>query len=147
MSSGHVLAIAQTPLGELALRPPVRVAPDDSLEAVARLMQHEGVSSVLVGSDPPSFATERDLAHALAEGLGPQHAIGEVATACPLWVPTGMQLGEAAASMVRHDKRHLLVVDHRGEVIGVLSMRSALRILLREVEPPHWQLFFSMGSP
>ena len=118
MSSGHVLAIAQTPLGELALRPPVRVTPDDSLEDVARLMQHEGVSSVLVGSDPPSFATERDLAHALAKGLGPQHAIGEVATGCPLWVPASMQLGEAATSMLRHDKRHLLVVDHRGRSSG-----------------------------
>ena len=55
--------MAQTPLGELALRTPVRVAQDDSLEDVARLM------------------------------------------------------------------------------------RSALRILLREDEPPRWQPFFSVGSP
>jgi CBS domain-containing protein len=147
VSSGHVLSSARTPLDELALRPPVRVAPDDSLEAVAQLMRHEGVSSVLVGSDPASFATERDLVHALAEGLGPRHAIGEVATACPLWVPASMPLGEAAASMVRHDMRHLLVMDYRGKVIGVLSMRSALRILLQDVEPASWQLFFWVSAP
>jgi hypothetical protein len=52
VSSGHVLAIAQPPLGELALPLLVRVAPDDSREAVAQLIRHEGVSSVLVGSDP-----------------------------------------------------------------------------------------------
>jgi signal-transduction protein with cAMP-binding, CBS, and nucleotidyltransferase domain len=147
VSSGHVLSIARTPLGELALRPPVRVAPEDSLEAVAQLMRHEGVSSVLVGPDPAAFATERDLVHALAEGLGPQQTIGDVATACPLWVPASMQLGEAAASMVQHDMRHLLVMDYRGTVIGVLSMRSALRMLLQEVEPASWQLFFWVGAP
>ena len=57
-----------------------------------------------------------------------------------------MPLGEAAASMVRHDMRHLLVMDCRGKVAGVLSMRSALRILLQDVEPASWQLFFWVSA-
>jgi CBS domain-containing protein len=106
-------------------------------------MQLEEVSALLVGPDPPSFVSERDLAHALAAGLGPEARVGRVATELPLRVTETMTLGEAAATMVSHGIRHLIVVDGGGDTVGVLSMRGALRILLHEVEPSGWQRFFS----
>jgi signal-transduction protein with cAMP-binding, CBS, and nucleotidyltransferase domain len=143
VSSGDVLANAQTRLEALDLDPPVRVSADESLQAVARRMQVEEVSALLVGADPPSFVSERDLAHALAAGLGPEAPVGEVATELPRRVTETMTLGEAAATMVSHGVRHLIVVNDSGDTVGVLSMRGALRILLREVEPSGWQRFFS----
>ena len=143
MSSGDVLANAQTRLEALGLNPPVRVGADDVLQDVARRMQAEDVSALLVGADPPSFVSERDLAHALADGLGPEAAVSRVATELPLRVTETMTLGEAAATMVSHGVRHLIVVNTGGDTVGVLSMRSALRTLLHEVEPSGWQKFFS----
>jgi signal-transduction protein with cAMP-binding, CBS, and nucleotidyltransferase domain len=143
VSPGDVLASAQTRLEALDLHPPVRVSADDSLQAVARRMQVEAVSALLVGADPPSFVSERDLAHALAAGLGPEAAVGRVATELPRRVTATMTLGEAAATMVSHGVRHLIVANDSGDTVGVLSMRGALRILLRDVEPSGWQRFFS----
>lgn len=143
MSSGDVLAKAQTRLEALGINPPVRVRADEVLQDVARRMQVEEVSALLVGADPPSFVSERDLAHALAAGMGPESPVSRVATELPLRVTETMTLGEAAATMVRRGVRHLIVVNAGGDTVGVLSMRSALRILLREVEPSGWQRFFS----
>jgi CBS domain-containing protein len=143
VSSGDVLAKAQTRLEALDLDPPVRVGADETLQDVARRMQGEEVSALLVGADPPSFVSERDLAHALAAGLGPEAPVSRVATEAPLRVTETMTLGEAAATMVSHGVRHLIVVNAGGDTVGVLSVRSALRTLLHEVEPSGWQRFFS----
>ena len=146
MSSGELLAKAQTRLEALDLDPPVRVPADELLRDVAQRMRMEEVSALLVGADPPSFVSERDLAHALADGLGPEAPVSRVATGLPLRVTETMTLGEAAATMVSHGVRHLIVVNDVGDTVGVLSMRDALRILLREVEPSGWQRFFSSSG-
>ena len=47
---------------------------------------------------------------------------GEVVTAAPDW-----PIGEAAAIMVKHGVRHVLVFEG-SELVGILSMRDVVRV-------------------
>ena len=61
------------PVGSLAERPPVTVPAEATVLEAARVMRDEGVSSVLLLSDPPAIVTDRDLRNrVLAAGLGPE---------------------------------------------------------------------------
>ncbi|HZD67013.1 MAG TPA: CBS domain-containing protein, partial [Acidimicrobiales bacterium] len=114
-----VLARTRTPLEEVALRPLVTVAPDTTLGEAAARMRSADVSTLVVAGSPPGLVTERDLAHALAEGLGPTTAVAEVATSRPLWVTPTTTLGDAAALMIHHGIRHVVIVNPLGELLGV----------------------------
>lgn len=107
------------------------VGPEHTLQQAAqRMVQHRtGAAIVLDGTIPgPAVVTERDLLKAVAEGLDPAHELVEghmtesVVTAAPSW-----DLGDAAALMVKHGIRHVLVFDV-GELVGVLSMRDVVRV-------------------
>jgi CBS domain-containing protein len=128
------LAQATTALKVLNLRPPVRVEKGTSIREAASVMRRADISTVLVGDDPAGLATERDLVQALADGRDPETAIEEVASKDPLWAPDELHLATAAALMVRHGVRHL-VVRHPDGSSGVLSMRDAFGILLRSLDP------------
>ena len=45
---------------------------------------------------------------------------------------------EAAAAMLRHEIRPLLVRNHRGRVVGLVSMRELMGALLYAVDPLVW---------
>jgi CBS domain-containing protein len=128
-----VLAAERTPIGELSLRRLVTVRPGTSLADVARKLEDANVSSVLIETEglPREFVSERDLARALARGLGPTDPVEAVATKGPVWATTTTTLGEAAEMMVQHEIRHLVVLSAEGESVGVLSMRDVFPVLLR----------------
>src|SRR6266542_364351 len=66
-------------IGRLVRRPPVWVEAGATVLDAARLMRAEGISSVLVRSDPPGIVTDRDFANrVLAAGLGPATPLAEV---------------------------------------------------------------------
>lgn len=133
-----------TQIGRLSLRAPVRVGPDASLRHAASVMRREGVSSLVVDTHPVSFLTERDLVHALADGRPATDEVSTVATRSPVWVPPTVTVAHAAALMVGLGFRHLVVVDPSGDVSGVLSMRDAFEVLLREVEADGWLAAFGV---
>ena len=106
------------------------VGPDHSLRAVAQLMARRKVGAAVV-IDPdghgPGIITERDILSSLGAEQDPDaevvadHLTREVVFAAPDW-----SLEEAAATMVRGNFRHLIVVE-RGETIGILSVRDVVR--------------------
>jgi len=108
----------------------VTVGPQHTLRDAAKRMAAGGVGAAIV-IDPdqqgPGIITERDIMRALAAGCDPDreqvggHLTREVVFATPEW-----SLEEAAATMVRHNFRHLVVLDH-GEIAGVISVRDILR--------------------
>lgn len=107
------------------------VGPEHTLQqAAVRMVQHRtGAAIVLDGTIPgPAVVTERDLLRAVADGLDPSservedHMTGSLVTAAPGW-----PLDDAAALMVKHGIRHVLVFDV-GELVGVLSMRDVVRV-------------------
>ncbi len=97
-------------------------------------MRSEDVSSVVIDTDPPSIITERDLARAVAESIGPSEPAMRVASRAPIWIPPTTTVVHAAANMVQAGMRHMLVMAASGEPVGVLSMRDVFEVLLRAVD-------------
>lgn len=107
------------------------VGPEHTLrQAATRMVQHRtGAAVVMDGSLPgPAVVTERDLLRAVAAGCDPEvarveeHMTGEVVTAAPDW-----PIAQAAAVMVKHGVRHILVFEG-SELAGIMSMRDVVRV-------------------
>lgn len=128
----------ETPVGSLPLRPAVKVDRDISIQGAAALMRREDVSALIVGTQPESFVTERDLARAVAEEIDSSEPVTVVATRAPVWAPPTTTVAHAAAVMVRFGLRHLVIIGTSGEAASVLSIRDAFAILLSQVEPSGW---------
>jgi CBS domain-containing protein len=99
-------------------------------------MREANVSSALVG-DGKAIVTERDLARTLAAGLGPEAAVSVFAVADPITIPAATGVVDAAAEMLRKEIRHLVVTAH-GEVLGVVSLRDVMAVLLQATDPTVW---------
>ena len=107
------------------------VGPQHTLQqAATRMVQHKtGAAVVLDGALPgPAVVTERDLLRAVAAGRDPgeayveDHMTLDVVSAAPDW-----PINEAAATMVKHGVRHVLVFDG-SDLVGILSMRDVVRV-------------------
>src|SRR4051794_4483223 len=106
------------------------VGPGHTLRHVAKLMAERKVGAAVV-LDPegagPGIITERDILDAVGCGqdvdteTASTHLTSDLVFASQDW-----SLEQAAAEMVRHSFRHLVVVDG-GEITGILSMRDIVR--------------------
>jgi CBS domain-containing protein len=111
-----------------------------SLEATAtaadaaRVMTQRGIGSVGVIEDGHivGLVTERDLVGAvLAQGCDANEPISEAMRRDVPFVSPHAAETEALALMRDHVTRHLLVADG-GEVVGVISMRDLVQLMLDE---------------
>lgn len=130
----------ESPVGLIARGAPVRVEANCSIGEAAQTMRLANISSVLVKgplAQGPGIVTERDLARALAAGLGPKDGLAGVAVLHPVAVPSGTSIIDAAAKMLRDEIRHLLVVDD-GNLVGILSIRDVMAVLLHSLSPDPW---------
>jgi signal-transduction protein with cAMP-binding, CBS, and nucleotidyltransferase domain len=102
----------------------------------ARVMKDQNVGSVAVrdGGRVVGVVTERDLVtRVLAEGARPELAIRDaMRTDLPRVTPRTTEL-EATRLMRDHVTRHLLVAEG-DEVVGIISMRDVIRLMLQEKE-------------
>ena len=122
-------------LAELEFEPGVRVPEDTTLRSVAGVMEDTGLSCVLVGSGPPRVVTEHDLAGAVAAGLPGETPVARVATREPVWATMSTTVRDAVGLMTGNGIRHLVVLDPRGDVAGVVSLLDAVRWLLDPAPP------------
>lgn len=106
------------------------VGPTHTVRQVAQQMAGRKVGAAVVldpDADGPGILTERDLLEAVAAGQdldvepASAHLTREAVTATPGW-----PLERAAATMLSHGFRHLVVCEG-DEVVGVLSVRDVLR--------------------
>jgi len=117
----------------------VSVKPDATVGEAAKLMRDHRVGSVLVmeGERLVGIVTERDMAYrVLAEGRGPETPVREVMTSDVVTIRDSATLAEAARLMLGLGIRHLPVVDNRGKVIGVVSLRDLAKAIWGSYEPP-----------
>lgn len=115
------------PLAGLVQRPAVWLPGTDTVRSAARTMRDVGVSSVLIEGDPPGIITDRDLRNrVLANGLGPDSSLREVATTPLLTLPDDAPVHEAVAFMLRHQVHHL-PVTRDGVITGVVTNGDLLR--------------------
>ena len=103
---------------------PVGVYYDQTLAETARVMRDAGVGAVLVvnGDSLSGVVTDRDLViRGLAEGAGPDSAVGPVCSAKLVGVDADAEVTEAERLMGENAVRRLPVIDD-GQIVGIVSI-------------------------
>jgi CBS domain-containing protein len=112
---------------QLVRRPAVWVGPEASVGDAAKVMSREGISSVLVRTEPPGIVTDRDFRRrVLAEGLGPEAKVTQVYSSPLRTVPANTPLYLAWEALLDAGTHHL-PVTRDGDVAGVLTSTDLLK--------------------
>jgi CBS domain-containing protein len=111
------------------------VEPGLSLTEVAQRMVDKDVGAALVTEDERlvGILTERDVLRAVARGVGDSTA-GDWMTRNPDTIDPDDTTQHAAVLMIHGGFRHLPVTDG-DEVVGMLSIRDLMRIVLEDAVP------------
>jgi CBS domain-containing protein len=117
-------------LASLVRRAPVFCAPEASIRQAAALMAAEDVSALLVRmQDGLGIVTDVDLRDkVVAAGASPEGPVGAIVSSPVHTVSAETLAPEASIAMIEAGVNHLPVVDAQGEVIGVLSASSLMRL-------------------
>jgi CBS domain-containing protein len=112
------------------------VEPGLPVVAVAQRMAERNVGAVLVleGGRLAGIMTERDLMRAVARGLRDATVVGDCMTAHPETIAPDDTIEHAAVLMIHGGYRHLPVVDG-DDVVGVLSMRDLVHVVVEDSAP------------
>jgi CBS domain-containing protein len=104
--------------------------------AVAQRMADRNVGAVLVLEDRrlAGIMTERDLMRAVARGLGDHTVVGECMTRDPDTIAPDDTIEHAAVMMIHGGYRHLPVVAG-DDVVGVLSIRDLVQVVVEDSAP------------
>lgn len=128
-------------VGSLSRRSPIFVSAHTTIVEAAQLMRHEGISSVLVRSDPDGIVTDRDLRNrVLAAELSPKTRIDQIMSG-PLYTqPASVPVYGALLFMLEKNIHHLALTREK-QVVGIVTSRDLLRhqanspfYLLRQLE-------------
>jgi CBS domain-containing protein len=112
------------------------VEPGETITEVARRMVERNVGAVLVldGGRLVGIMTERDLMRAVARGLHGDAVVAEYMTTGPETIEPDETTQHAAVLMIHGGFRHLPVVE-RDDVVGILSIRDLMRVVLEDSAP------------
>jgi CBS domain-containing protein len=112
------------------------VAPDVPLEEVAKRMVSRDVGAALVteGDRLVGIVTERDILRAVARGVHERTVVADCMTSDPETMDPDESTEHAAVLMIHGGFRHLPITE--GErVIGMLSIRDLMRVVLQDSAP------------
>jgi CBS domain-containing protein len=112
------------------------VSPGDSLSEVAQRMVERDVGAVLVmdGSDLAGILTERDVLRAVAAGIEEKTVVSDWMTRDPDTMAPDDTTQHAAVLMIHGGFRHMPLVEG-SEVVGMLSIRDLMRVVLDNAAP------------
>jgi CBS domain-containing protein len=112
------------------------VDPATPVTEVAKRMVAKDVGAVLVFDDSGlcGILTERDVLRAVADGIDDATLVRDRMTASPETLDADDTTEHAAVLMIHGGFRHLPVVE-QGEVVGVLSIRDLMRVVLEDSVP------------
>ena len=106
-----------------------------TLREACRDMAARNVGAAVVQDEEmpgPGIVTERDVLRAVARGDDLDAVtVADLMTFEARTATASWELDSAAAEMVRHGFRHLVVVDDSGRLAGILSMRDVVRAGVR----------------
>jgi signal-transduction protein with cAMP-binding, CBS, and nucleotidyltransferase domain len=128
-----MIANVWTKVQDVTTRAPVVVSPQMTLRVAAEVMAEESIGVVLVtsGRGELGILSERDVVTALASGADPDAAtVASAMSHDVVSVRPHDTLYDAAVDMLDLGFRHVPVLDERGAVLGVVSVRDLLRPLL-----------------
>ena len=123
-------------IGNHMSRDLLSVGADERIADAARRMVDRGVGAVLVmdGERLAGILTERDVLRAVADGRAADARVGERMTRNPETVEASESTGHAASLMIHGGFRHLPVTDG-GAVVGIVSIRDLMRVVLEDSAP------------
>ena len=112
------------------------VSPGDSLSEVAQRMVDRDVGAVLVmdGSELSGILTERDVLRAVAAGIEETTVVSDWMTRDPDTMAPDDTTQHAAVLMIHGGFRHLPLMEG-SEVVGMLSIRDLMRLVLDNAAP------------
>jgi CBS domain-containing protein len=112
------------------------VDPSAPVTEVAKRMVAKDVGAVLVFEEGAicGILTERDVLRAVADGIDDATLVRDRMTANPETLDADDTTEHAAVLMIHGGFRHLPVVE-QGEVVGVLSIRDLMRVVLEDSVP------------
>ncbi|HET9719550.1 MAG TPA: CBS domain-containing protein [Solirubrobacteraceae bacterium] len=112
------------------------VGPGDPITAVAQHMVERNLGAVVVldGERLVGIMTERDLMRAVARGLHDGALVSEYMTRDPETIVPQDTTEHAAVLMIHGGFRHLPVIEN-DVVVGMLSIRDLMRIVLEDSAP------------
>jgi len=114
----------------------VRVDAATGLVEAAARMDERGVGAALVldAGRLTGILTERDVLRAVAKGRVEGTTVADWMTGHPETIEPAETTGTAAALMIHGGFRHLPVVD-LGTVVGIVSIRDLMRLVLDDEAP------------
>lgn len=140
-------ALASARVAELSPRPHARVGAEDAMWKVVSEMRSKGRGAVLVedGGALVGIFTERDLLNRIdySDALWSHVVVRDVMTPHPMVVRPDDSLSEALRRLIQGHRRHLPIVDDRGSVVGLISIRDILTYIAERFPedmmnlPPH----------
>ena len=109
----------------------VTVGPSHTLREAAKRMAERNVGAAVVldyEGQGPGIVTERDVLHSAGAGQDlDEELVRDHLTSKLIYAPLDWSLEGAADQMIKQGIRHVIVVDERSEVVGILSMRDIVR--------------------
>ena len=118
-----------SPLSAIIRRQPVTVAPGATVREALRMMDDAAIGALVI-TDPASdrpigIFTLRDLLTRVTLAMGDiEQPIAAVMSRTLITLRSETTAYQAALTMTRHRLRHILVVDHEGRLIGVVSQND-----------------------
>ncbi len=112
------------------------VSPGEPLQEVAQRMVDRDVGAVLVteGSELSGILTERDVLRAVAAGIQDETVVADWMTRDPETMAPDDTTQHAAVLMIHGGFRHLPLTDG-DDVVGMLSIRDLMRVVLDNAAP------------
>jgi len=122
----------------LGNKPPLTVAPDETVVHAAKTMTERrvGAATVVDSTGVVGVVTERDVMQKIvAGGLDPSVTrVRDVMSSPALTVGVKTSVASAAEMMRQHHIRHLVVVDDNGKLVGMLALRYLLYDLMDDLK-------------
>jgi len=107
----------------------VTAKPNITVKDAVRTLQEKHVGSIVITDDSQKCVgifTERDVIRIIANEVPLDTAIDQVMTKNVATIGEEASLEEARRLVISHRIRHLPVVDSKGELTGLLSVRKLL---------------------
>ena len=129
--------LQQSRLLDLGPLPAPRLAPVATMQQALRFLVRgrRGAIVVVEGSRPVGIFTERDVVYRIPTGLFTSQdrrrstPLRDVMSHPPIVVRRQAKLAEAVETMVRLQHRHLVIVDRRGDLKGLLTTSDIVQFL------------------